>query len=258
MLTRELMFKIFKELNLKNNDTIMIHSSLKAIGKIEGNAEGLIEALKEYFNEGLILLPCHTWATMKEDNQILDLNEENSCVGELPNIALRMGFIRSFHPTHSIVAYGKDAESYIKYDDVTSTPASPNGCFGRLHERNAKILFLGAKLSKNTFIHSIEERFDVPDRFTDKIYHFITKKGEIVKEYNICKHYSSLNPHISDNYVIIEKPMKELGISKYFKFGNADSILVDSKLCYDLVCKILSKDVHAFDYPIELKENLYK
>lgn len=257
MLTRKMIFDTLKELGLKNTDNIMIHSSLKSIGEIEGNGLGLIECLKEYFNEGLVMLPMHTWSFMNNDLDILDLSKENSCVGILPNLALRSGFIRSFHPTHSIVAYGKNASSYIKYDDNAKTPVPYDGCFGMLHTIDAKILFLGASLIKNTFIHSIEEKYNVPNRFTNHTYKFYSKKGDIIKEYNVKKHYSTLNPHLSEHYIKLEKPMIDLGIAKFFKFGNANSIIIDSKKCYELTCKLLEQDLHIFDDLKPIDEKLY-
>jgi aminoglycoside 3-N-acetyltransferase len=247
MLTKEKVFEIFKNINLKSDDVVMIHSSLHNIGKIENDAEGLITYLKEYFKDGLILLPCHTWSFMKQDGDILNLEEQNSCVGILPNIALRSGFIRSHHPTHSIVAYGKKAEEYILLDDNVKTPVSPNGCFGSLYKYNAKILFLGCPLTKNTFIHSIEEEFNVNDRFTSHIYHFYSKSKDALYEYYMPKHYSSLNPHISENYIKLEKPMIEKSIAKYFLFGDANSIIVDSKKCYEYVSSLLKDNIHIFD-----------
>lgn len=258
MLNKEKIFNIFKELGLKNTDNILIHSSLKNIGKIEGNAEALLDIICQYFNEGLVILPCHTWSFMNNDLDVLNLDEENSCVGMLPNIALRKGFLRSFHPTHSIVCYGKNADKYILNDNETSTPANPNGCFGKLKDINAKILFLGAKLSKNTFIHSIEEEFNVPDRLTNHIFKFYVKKNEVFKEYHVHKHYSTLNPHISENYMKLEKPMIELNIAKKFQFGDAESIIVDAKKSYDYVSKLLSVNLHIFDYPDEINEEYYK
>ncbi|MCR5786764.1 MAG: AAC(3) family N-acetyltransferase [Acholeplasmatales bacterium] len=254
MLNKELIFKTLKDLNLKNTDTIMIHSSLHSIGKIENNAEGLIEALKEYFSNGLIIFPMHTWSFMNSDNQTLDLTIENSCVGMLPNIAFRHGFIRSKHPTHSVVAYGKKAFEYIKYDDTANTPASPSGCFGRLGKMNAKILFLGCPLSKNTFIHSIEEQFNVADRLTDHIYKFYTKDNNGIYEYNVHKHYSKYNAHLSEHYLKLEKPMIEKGIASYFMFGNAKSIIVDAKKCEEYVKELLINNIHEFDNALEVKK----
>lgn len=248
MLTKDKIFEVFKNLDLKKNDTIMIHSGLRAIGKIDGNAEGLIEALKEYFNEGLIIFPTHTWDTMKIDDMVFDANTSNSCVGALTNVArLSDGFVRSLHPTHSVCAYGKKALEYVSLDDNATTPVGPNNCFGALKDMNAKILFLGAPLSKNTFIHSIEEEYDVADRFTNHIYHFTSKNNDKTIEYYMPKHYSTLSAHISEHYEKLLPLFLNKGIAKAFTFGNAESYLVDAKKSHTLVCEILDNDIHAFD-----------
>ena len=247
LLTKKEIFKVLNELNLKSNDNILIHSSLKSIGRIEGDAEGLIDALKEYFKDGMILFPTHSWSFMKNDGDILNLNEANSCVGALTNIALKKGFKRSHHPTHSVCGYGKNIDDYLKYDNESKTPVSPNGCFGQLKNYNFKILFLGAKISKNTFIHSIEEEYDVLDRFTSHIYHFYSFDGFNKYEYYMPKHYTSYNPHISDNYIKIYDGLKEKSILKEFLFGNAKSCMIDAKKCYEYVSNLLKGNKHYFD-----------
>ena len=78
MLTKKDIFDTLKSIGLKSNDSIMIHSSLKAIGEIEFGASGLINALKEYFYDGTIMMPSHTWNFMNKDLDVLDLEQENS------------------------------------------------------------------------------------------------------------------------------------------------------------------------------------
>ena len=248
MLTKLEIKEIFKNIGLKNTDTIMIHSGLRAIGEIEGNAEGLIEALKEYFNEGLVILPTHTWAYMKEDNMVFHKNQTPSCVGALTNVAMKTpGFIRSMHPTHSVCAYGKDAKAYTDLDRYATTPVGPNNCFGELKNRNAKILFLGAPLSKNTFIHSIEEEFDVPDRFTDFIYHFSSKDQEITLHYEMPRHFSTKSAHISEHYEKLLPRLLERGIATEFQFGNAICYSLDAKKTHEYVSTLLADNIHVFD-----------
>ncbi len=257
MLKKDEILNILKE-NYKPSDTIFIHSSLKSIGEIEGGPITLIESLKEYFSDGLVIFPTHTWDKMKEDNQVLDLDKPNSCVGALTNIALESGFIRSFHPTHSVCAYGKNAKDYIRLDDVSKTPVSPNGCIGSLSKIGAKILFIGVPLSKNTFVHSLEERYNVCDRFTPHIYHFYSKKGDKVKEFFMPKHYSSLNPHISDNYLKLEKPFLEYPIARLFKLGNAKCMTFDALSCDNFVSYLLEHDIHTFDNDKEIDDKLIR
>ena len=248
MLTKNKIKEILKNLDFKSNDTILIHSSLKAIGPIEGNAEGLIDTLKEYFNDGLIIFPTHTWDTMKQDDMIFDTEKSISCVGALTNVALKtQGFVRSLHPTHSVCAYGKNAIEYTNLDDTATTPVGPNNCFGALKNMNAKIIFLGAQLSKNTFIHSIEEEYDVADRFTSHIFHFTSKGNNKTIEYYMPKHYSTLSAHISEHYEKLLPLFLNRGIAKEFTFGNAKSYVIDAKKSHSLVCEILNNDIHAFD-----------
>lgn len=234
-------------MGLSGNETIMIHSSFRSIKNIEGGALTIINALKDFFKDGLLLFPSHTWATMNSDNDILNKDEANSCVGYLTNVAIKdKDFIRSNHPTHSVLAYGKNKYEYIKDDDYAKTPVSPNGSFGKL-KNNGYILFIGCPLSKNTFIHSIEEEFDVPNRFTNHIYKFYVKDNDKLIEFNMPKHYSTLNPHISDNYEKLLPIMLDLKIAKKVRLLDSNSYLVNAKLLYELVSKILTKDIHAFD-----------
>lgn len=71
------------------------------------------ELLADSKNMGL--QPTHTWAQMSEEYSLFDPEKESACVGIIPNIfRKREGVIRSLHPTHSIAAYGPEAEEYDK------------------------------------------------------------------------------------------------------------------------------------------------
>ncbi len=249
MHTYQNLFESLKKVGLKSNDVLMIHSSYKSIGEVENKDKTIINVFCDYFKDGLILFPTHTWATMKEDNQIMDKRDTNSCVGYLTNLVINdKRFHRSNHPTHSVAAYGYDALEYIKSDDEAITPTPVFGSFGKLKDYKGYILFIGAPLSKNTFVHSIEEYMEVPDRFTAKKYKFITKVDDTkTLEFNMFRHYNEKCPHISDNYEKLLPIMIKEGIAKEFYFGDALSYLVNAKGCFDLVVEILKKDIHAFD-----------
>lgn len=247
MYQKEFVLKQLQNSGLKSTDTVMIHSAFSQIKNIEGGANGLLDVLKTYFKDGLLLLPSHTWASVNFDGAYFDKNEANSCVGYLTNVAIKdKEFLRSNHPTHSILAYGHKAKEYIKDDDNAITPASLNGSFNKL-KYGAKILFLGAPLSKNTFIHSIEEEMNVPDRFTTHIYHFITKDNDRHIDFYMPRHFSTKHPHISENYEKLLPIMLKKKIAHTFSFMDIDAILVDAQECYKLVKTILEKDLHAFD-----------
>lgn len=249
MVTKIELIKEIKEMNIKPNDTLLIHSSLKSLGFVEGGANTVVEAFKEVINNGLLIFPTHTWGIIREDEQIFDNINTNSNVGAITNAArISKGFLRSNHPTHSVCAYGPNASEYIKLDDNSKTPCSPNGCFGTLKNMNAKILFLGAPLSKNTFIHSIEEEMNVPDRFTSHIYHFYSKDSNgNIKDYYMPRHYSTKSEHISDHYEKLLPLLLKNNACEKVKLGESTSYLVDATKCYNIVKELLSNNIHIFD-----------
>ena len=52
------------DMGLTGQETILIHSSLKSIGPVDGGADTVLDALMEFFRPGLLLLPTHTWRTI--------------------------------------------------------------------------------------------------------------------------------------------------------------------------------------------------
>lgn len=245
-------------LGLKSDDIIMIHSSFSSIKNIEGGSEIVLSSFKDFFKDGCLMFPTHTWASMKNEGDMCDLSMPNSCVGFLTNEAIKdKDFIRSNHPTHSVVAYGTRALDYIKDDINSKTPVPPFGSFGKL-KNGGYILFIGAPLSKNTFIHSIEEYFNVPDRFTDHVYTFYTKQGEKMTKFQMPRHFNLKCPHISDNYEKLLPIMLEGGIARKVNILDSTSYLVDATKCFNLVSKLLQHDIHIFDDKREIPLHYYK
>lgn len=113
-------------MGLTGNETILIHSSMKSIGPVEGGADTVLDALMEFFAEGLLLLPTHTWRFINEENRVFDVRRSPCCVGILPELfRQRPGVVRSLHPTHSMAAYGKGAAAYLEGELNANTPAPP-------------------------------------------------------------------------------------------------------------------------------------
>ncbi|MDE7263844.1 MAG: AAC(3) family N-acetyltransferase [Anaeroplasmataceae bacterium] len=240
--------------DFSSKDTLMLHSSLKSFGAVEGR--DILQAFKEYFKDGLVILPTHTWNTITKDGDIFDVNSTPSCVGALTNLALQDSeFKRSCHPTHSVCAYGKAKDIYLKQDENQLTPVSPTGCFGSLWKWDAKILFMGAPLSKNTFIHSVEEEMDVPDRFTEKIFHFISKSGTNAFDFYMPRHYSSKRDHLSENYAKLLPHFLKYNIAKEIYIGNSKTIVLDARKCYHYVKYLLEKNIHIFDDEEEFEDD---
>ena len=133
MYTKENLKQQLHSMKLTGKETILIHSSMKAIGEVEGGADTVLDAWMEYFADGLLLLPTHTWANVNAECPVYDYRSTSSCVGLLTNLfRLREGVVRSLHPTHSLAGFGKGAAEYLAGEDENNTPCTPGGAYDRL------------------------------------------------------------------------------------------------------------------------------
>ena len=242
MYTKEDLIQHLNEMGLTPTDAIMVHSSMKSIGEVDGGADTVVDAFMEYFQKGLFMTPTHTWHQMSKDYATFDPMTEPACVGIIPNIFMkREGVVRSLHPTHSIAVYGKGAKEYIKGEENATTPCSPGGCWDRLREINAKILLLGVTHGRNTYIHSVDEALGIKDRLTDEptLMHIVMPDGS-KKDVQMYRHYNRTvaSGSFSDHFDKLKQAFYDMGAATKVKFGDADCILCDAKKIYEVCEKI--------------------
>ena len=247
MFTKEELKEQIAALGIQPTDTLLIHSSMKAVGEVEGGADTVLDAFSEYLKEGLLILPTHTWAQMNSEYNVFDVVNEPSCVGILTELfRKRPGVVRSWHPTHSVAALGKDAEEYVQGEEKCDTPCPREGCYGKLYDRRAKILFLGCPLTRNTTIHGVEEWNNIPNRLTEghQLLWIKTPQGELIE----CpmKRHSAPVRDISQNYDKLEEPLLKRGYAAEGYIGSARSVLVDVVPMVELTSEFLQKNPDIF------------
>lgn len=124
--TKQTLQQDLAAMGLTGTETILIHSSMKSIGAVEGGADTVLDALMEFFAEGLLLLPTHTWQFIDQDHPVFDVRRSPCCVGILPELfRQRPGVVRSLHPTHSIAACGRGAAEYLAGELENNIPLHP-------------------------------------------------------------------------------------------------------------------------------------
>ncbi len=237
--------------------TLLVHSSVKSVGECENGADTILDALIEFMKDGLLVLPTHTWEDITwtfftEDNvpagggDTYDPLTAPSCVGVLTNLFLkREGVYRSLHPSHSVAATGKNAEEFVKGEELTRSPCPRNGCYGKLYDLDAQILFLGCDLSKNTFLHSVEEWNGIPDRLTAKQQMLYIKTEDGLIECPQYRHYFP-GGDVSENYVKVEKDLTDSGAATYCTVGNAHCVLLSAVKTADVVSGLLKENPDLF------------
>ena len=243
-------------IGVTSSDTVIIHTSMKAIGEVDGGCDGLIDGFKAYLSEGLLLVPTHTWANVGARSPIYDAKETAPCIGALPTVAaFRPDGVRSLHPTHSIAGFGKRAEEFLFGEEKSQTPCPPRGAWARLYDEDAYILLVGVGLDKCTYIHALDEIIDLPGRLctTPVSIKIIDKDG---KGYftNFCGHDSTG----SRNFEVYRKPLLALGALKMGRLGNADVTVVRARAVKRIVEHLWKHADHDLTKePCEISEEFY-
>ncbi len=236
-------------LGIKHTDSLLVHSSMKAIGQVEGGADAVLDVFIEYLSpRGNIIMPTHTWEQINDEYNIFDPLTEPSCVGLLSEMfRKRQGVLRSLHPTHSVGVMGVKAEWLVANEREVDTPCPRNGCWGKLLDLNAKILFLGASPKCNTFIHGVEEWLNVPDRIADSYSDMKIRLPESRELYDrpMRRHKCSTGD-VSKNYDRIVPYLDAHGLITRGKFGDANCIVMDTPYLTKVVMERLRLDPDFF------------
>ena len=173
MFTKKDILKQLHAMRAPQNSIVLMHSSLRSVGAVEGGAEALLDTLIEYFTKegGLFCVPTHTWDTLGKDCLTLDMLHPTSNLGALSVIAAnRADGIRSENPCHSMMVFGDRtrAETFVADEPNIATPTAPNSCYGKLYTERGYVLLVGVSQAKNTFLHTVDEILCTPDRLDSK------------------------------------------------------------------------------------------
>lgn len=151
-------------LGIAGGDCVLIHSSFKSLGGIEGGAGGFFEVMLDVLGaDGTLVMPTLSYDILDKPGEVrFDVRKTPSCVGwlteyfrtELKDVR------RSLHATHSCAATGKYADALIEKHLLDDTPVGTNSPFMKMTELGGKILILGSHPDHNTLMHGVEETVD--------------------------------------------------------------------------------------------------
>lgn len=226
-------------MGLLPEDTILIHSSMRSLGKIENGADGLFQALADYFAPGLVAFPTLSWDLVNGRQPVYSVRDTPATTGVLPELFRNWrGVRRSLHPTHSIAALGEDAENFLAGHEKFDSPCHRNSPWGRLYDRDAKILFVGTSIICNTFLHGVEEWLPVPGMLTD------AAEKLVVFDYDGNRIEVPSRRHDGDHsqfYRVLEKEFRECGALSEGTLGDAHVFILQAKAVGDFVFELLKK-----------------
>ena len=87
--TKADLLRQLSDLRIPRDRVVMVHSSLRLVGKVAGGAKTILDALIEYFTTegGMLCIPTHTWTNLENAEIALDMNDPATCTGALSDLA---------------------------------------------------------------------------------------------------------------------------------------------------------------------------
>jgi aminoglycoside 3-N-acetyltransferase len=108
----------FRRLGVPRGGLLMMRSSLRSIGHVNGGAETVVDALLEVLGPaGTLVVPTFTDEIAMDPNFVFDPLNTPSLVGAISEAARRWpGARRSLHGWHSIAAMGPLAGAIVRIE----------------------------------------------------------------------------------------------------------------------------------------------
>ena len=234
-ITKQEIVRGLRALGLGPGDKILVHSSLRSLGYVEGGAEALIDALLEAVyavpaeGGGTVLVPTLTGdETLSPANPPRFDPQRTPCwTGRVPEtFRRRPEAVRSLHPTHSAAAIGADAGA-LTGDHLSSlTPCDELSPYGKLARcEDGYILLIGVDHEVNTTFHHVEEVVGVD-------YHMqpaFAPTRIVVDGREVVRHVLLHRYGPARHFGVMEPVLVEQGIQQQARIGQAEVRLVQAK-----------------------------
>lgn len=148
--------------------SVLVHTSLKAIGFVEGGADAVVDAMIRSVVEvggGTLMLPTYSIdGTMRNtmlSGRVFDVRTTPSNLGAIPEAFRRRPEVRrSVHPTHSFSALGPQAAWLTADHHLAGSNFGSDTPMMRLMERGGYLMGIGTHLGTVTFYHCLEDMLD--------------------------------------------------------------------------------------------------
>ena len=152
-----------RKIGIKAGDKLLVHSSFKSLD-FEGTPTEVCQCLMEIVTDrGLIMMTTHSFNFInRKAIGAYNKDETPSQTGIIPETFRQMGgVLRSLHPTHSVAAFGRDAQEYIFGHEKLEALGEDTPLY-KFSRTDGKILMIGCDLEACTMVHEAEWEARVP------------------------------------------------------------------------------------------------
>lgn len=172
-----------RAVGIAEGDTVIVHSSLSALGWVVGGAHGVVDGLLRALGpEGTIVMPAQTgvsdpstwqhppvpadwWPVIREAWPAFDprLTPMRAMGAVVECFARLDGVVHSGHPSVGFVAHGSKAAA-LMHPHTLEAGLGDDSPLGRLYDVGAQVVLLGVGHGNDTSLHLAEHRADWPGK----------------------------------------------------------------------------------------------
>lgn len=154
-------------LGLQSGDTVLVHSSFKALGRWSGTPDQVVDALLQVLGpSGTLLMPSFQKGSeffLVQAGVVFDVLESPSELGIISEtFRRRPGVLRSWSPTHCTAGCGPRAADLLAGHHLCPISVGRGSPYHKLIQAGGKILLLGVGHGSNTTLHFIENSNGAP------------------------------------------------------------------------------------------------
>jgi len=152
-----------RSMGISEGDTLLVHSNFKPDSGFRGAPLDLVNALAGSVGErGNLLMVSLPFRGAAYDYLALgkpfNVRKTLSMMGLVTEMFRRReGTLRSLHPTHPVLACGKDAEWLVAGHESCLYPCGAGSPFGKFRQLKGKLLFFDVPFRSITFFHYVED-----------------------------------------------------------------------------------------------------
>ncbi len=178
--TRESLATNLRQLGLEASMTVLVHSSLSALGWVAGGPVTVVQALMDVITpDGTLVMPTHSsdnsepshwrnppvppewWPIIREAMPGYDpLVTPTRSMGRIVDTFRTWpGVRRSDHPAMSFAAWGRNADTIVS-DHALDYGLGENSPLARIYDLSGWVLLLGVGFANNTSFHLAEYRIE--------------------------------------------------------------------------------------------------
>jgi len=270
-ITRAEIVSDLKRLGIHEGDTILVYSSLKSLGYVEGGAQTVIRALIEAVSSnGTLIIPTFhmiggtMYRTCLTPNYVFDPKKDGTSMGAIPQAFLKFpGICRSIHPTHSVSAIGKYAGHITEAHHLGATPFDIDSPWDRLMKLDGKLVGLGTSVHPITLYIMLEYRmgdeFPLPVMMsTTHLLKCRSWDGTIVEVPVTPRAPEYMARRIDhgdreDLRRYFWREFERAGLLKVRKVGEATSWWMSAQQCYDHLVRLMREGITIYSTSDELK-----